>query len=197
MEQITSAICSLALIIKQSPWASKAPPRRSASPAHFSSASARAPLVHRSRSLAYWRASGTDRRLLYIVDQPPLVMTQWTDRGENGKCSRLETVSAPLRLDSATASFFASSSLFFLDRIPRWGVSFWNCTSVRDGVRRTGTSCNSIRLTRHQTFRFGPSLKRWCGKSCKQHAVKHPAAPDRTVSGEMGQLWNSHTDSVE
>lgn len=145
MEQITSAIYSLALIIKQSPWASKAPPRRSASPAHFSSASARAPLVHRSRSLAYWRASGTDRRLLYIVDQPPLVMTQWTDRGENGKCSRLETVSAPLRLDSATASFFCFFFSFFSRQDPEVGGFF-----LKLHERAWWSSSNRNKLQQHQ-----------------------------------------------
>lgn len=87
------------------------------------------------------------RTLLYIVDKPLLVMTHWTDSGENGKCSRLETVSAPLQ-HSATASFLLFL-LFFSTQDSEVGDFFLSCTSRRDGVRLTGRRRNIIQLASH------------------------------------------------
>lgn len=117
--------------------------------AHFSSAGARVLCwcIAHEAWLTDWRASGTDRRL-YIVDKPRLVMTQWTDSGENGKCSRLETLSAPLQPDSATASFLLFL-LFFSRQDPGVGGLFLNCTSRRDGVGQTGRKRTIIRLKKN------------------------------------------------
>lgn len=186
-------------MIKQSRWASKTPPRRSSvAPPTFSSAVVRA--LHWCIAHEAWlaaRAAGTDRRLLYTVVKPPVSHDSVTGPRRKWKVlaarHRFSTTSAGQR----NSFFFAFASLclagsrgggflFELLEQPWWSSS-----------NRKKAQHHPINK-RHQTFRFGPSLKRWCGrKSCKHYAVKHPAAPDTAVSGEMGQLWNSHTDSLE
>ncbi|KAB5584066.1 hypothetical protein PHYPO_G00103150 [Pangasianodon hypophthalmus] len=111
-------------MIKQSAWASKAPPRRSPKPR---------PLQQRgcARSTgASLTKPGSLTRLRY--GPPPSlhcgraavshdsVNGEWTKWKVLGARERFSTTSAGQR----NSFFFAFSSLFFLDSIPRWGISF-------------------------------------------------------------------------